>query len=1558
MKRIFSLYLSAFLVCLFLIAFTSCNEEEPTESTGSHASETQEPESSGELPHEHSYTMLITAPTCTEKGYTTHTCTCGSSYFDHETKALGHKYTTYVSDKNATCTADGTKTAACDNCGKEFDTVADTGSRLGHKYTTYVSDKNATCTADGTKTAACDNCGKEFDTVADTGSKLGHRYDNNCDAACNLCGQTRTPSAHIYGSDDVCTVCGGARVTEGLAFTLNSNKLSYSVSGIGQATDFKIVIPSEYLSLPVTAISPSAFAGERWFTDVIIPDSVTSIGQNAFYECTGLVNVTLGNGVTSIGENAFYHCTGLKDIKVGTALSHIGVDAFKECTGLLYVRITDVNAWCKINFANIGANPIGYTHSLYLNDTLIEELTIAGSGKIRIGKWAFYTCTALTRLEIQSGVFSIGEQAFYGCSGIASLTIGNGVVVVDSSAFANCDKMTSVTIGKDVTTLNQSAFEDCDELTTVVMGSGITNIGGRVFYHCARLADVTWSPIVTSVGDEVFGYCSSLRSFDLPISVTFIGERVLVGCTAMESVVLPFIGSSKNLSLGEISQFAYIFGGGTIPPCLKSVSVLSGGIDADDFIGCTTVENMAFGASVTTIDTGSFAGCLALQAITVDDAHTLYASENGILYNKEKTQILFIPVRYTGTFAVTSGHLTASLLRGRSQMTDISIAPGASYEDGAFAEMAGLKTLTLPTLNTTALALFGSAADVPSGFAALTITSQRLAVDSAELAGCHFDIVLLNKYVIGIDVAAKAEAYADEFWNDGKNKINVLMNDGTSYQVDLLPAYISDADNALLYTKGTHTVLVTYEGFTDRFTTNLIHHSFTGVVFEDASFVCSANVNSIYVEGLPEGATVTYEGNGKTEAGTYTVTATITKPYYETLVLTAKMTVALNQFEGITFEDASFMCSANTNSIYINGILPEGTSVVYEGNEQNEAGVYTVTATITKPYYETLVLTAQMTVTLNQFTGIVFEDTTVMCSANNSIYVEGLPEGATVTYEGNGQQAVGVYTVTATITKPYYETLVLTAQMTVKLNEFIGITFEDATVLCSENSSIYVSSLPEGASVIYEGNEQSEAGVYTVTATITKPYYGTLVLTAQMTVVLNQFTGIVFEDTSFVCGPKSNSIYVSGNLPEGTAVVYDGNEKQAAGVYTVQATITNPYYKTLVLTAELTVLDHFTYNGTVLTGLTTIGRELVDVIIPDGVTGIGDFAFDGRTNLESVAIPEGVVSIGNRAFYACTSLESVTISESVTMIATNAFSHCTKLENVSFGENSRLADIGESAFLDCRNLTSITIPASVTNIDDRAFSGCLRLVEVYNLSSLDIAKGDAGNGDLGYYALNIYTSASEESSLTQLNDYVFCESESILYLVGYLGRDTELVLPDYSGKNYVIHKNAFYGRDDITSVVLGNSVTSIGLSAFGYCDLLEHISISSSVINISQNAFVGCSKLIETENGISYVDKWVVDCEEEIVIANLRADTVGIAEYVFSYSNLQSIIIPDSVRSIGRYAFVSCHDLVSVIFADTDTWYVTKSNHCTDGVLIDVTNASDNAEYCKMIYRKYNWYKL
>src|SRR5690606_10295490 len=138
----------------------------------------------------------------------------------------------------------------------------------------------------------------------------------------------------------------------------------------------------------------------------------------------------------------------------------------------------------------------------------------------------------------------------------------------------------------------------------------------------------------------------------------------------------------------------------------------------------------------------------------------------------------------------------------------------------------------------------------------------------------------------------------------------------------------------------------------------------TGIVFEDDSFVFDGTAKSLAISGtLPDGTSVNYADNTRTDVGTQEVTATISGSNYETLVLTADLRIIPADISGIGFEDASFVFDGTAKSLAITGTLPDGTSVDYTNTSRTDVGTQEVTATITGDNFTTLVLTADLTIT-------------------------------------------------------------------------------------------------------------------------------------------------------------------------------------------------------------------------------------------------------------------------------------------------------------------------------------------------------------------------------------------------------------------------------------------------------------------------------------------------------------------------------------------------------------------------------------------------------------------
>ena len=157
-----------------------------------------------------------------------------------------------------------------------------------------------------------------------------------------------------------------------------------------------------------------------FITSCIIHNDTTLIFDSAFYRLTSLTSVTIPDGITSIADDAFSGCYNLNSITIGSGVTSIGKNAFSDCSSLRYVYITDLAAWCNIDFEDFVSNPLYYGINLYLNGNLVTELIIP-EGVTAIKNYAFQSCLTLTSVTIPDSVTSIGEYAFYNCSKLTSI---------------------------------------------------------------------------------------------------------------------------------------------------------------------------------------------------------------------------------------------------------------------------------------------------------------------------------------------------------------------------------------------------------------------------------------------------------------------------------------------------------------------------------------------------------------------------------------------------------------------------------------------------------------------------------------------------------------------------------------------------------------------------------------------------------------------------------------------------------------------------------------------------------------------------------------------------------------------------------------------------------------------------------------------------------------------------------------------------------------------------------------------------------------------------------
>ena len=279
----------------------------------------------------------------------------------------------------------------------------------------------------------------------------------------------------FFGCDGLTTITLPESVTSigDFAFSycsLTSITLPESVTSIGERA-FNGCRSLTSITLPensqLTSIEYATFEYCSILTTITIPENsqLTSIGDAAFRSCSSLASITIPEGVTSIWNEAFYDCWSLTTINIPEGVTSIGNRAFEYCS-LTTVHISDIAAWCKIDFFEAGSNPLRNGGNLYLNGVAVTGVTIPEE-VTEVKKYAFYNCKSITSVIIPTGITKIDENAFYGCSNLSTVTLPSSLYMIRASAFERCSSLKSITIPATVEFVYQKAFASCDKLESV-----------------------------------------------------------------------------------------------------------------------------------------------------------------------------------------------------------------------------------------------------------------------------------------------------------------------------------------------------------------------------------------------------------------------------------------------------------------------------------------------------------------------------------------------------------------------------------------------------------------------------------------------------------------------------------------------------------------------------------------------------------------------------------------------------------------------------------------------------------------------------------------------------------------------------------------------------------------------------------------------------------------------------------------------------------------------------------------------------------------------------------
>ncbi len=1322
---------------------------------------------------------------------------------------------------------------------------------------------------------------------------------------------------------------------------------------------------------------------------------------------------TIPDGVVEIATNAFRGNRVLETLALPASLARVCDDAFNDSYYLTTVSYPGTeDDWT--NRVEIGANnyPLTGCQSMLFGDvpllpvegscgtgaTFVVDadgvLTISGTGEITLTNDDL--ATAVKRMVIEEGITGLSSSCppfsiftnmreatlpdsmtelrsglFSGCAALETLRLPDSVTALPSGLCANCPRLRTVYLPEGLESIGMSAFIGCVSLETVDLPDSLEALDSAVFQGCTSLRSIALPGSITALASNMFSGCSSLETVGLPESLTSFASGVFQGCTSLKSIELP----------GNITDLGY----GTFSGCtaLESFTIPASvtAIRSAFLYQCTALTEITILTTQVSLDNGMFGGAPNVAWVTLADdvtsilAHTFpeadpifictpgspaeaavraaglrllegdaFVVENGVLtaYNSRETEVV-IPEGVTaigeGVFANRSDlrsvtfpeALTSIGDRAFEKCTGLRSAAFpvglTSIGEGAFGRCAGLRSVSFPesltSIGDNAFEMCTGLSEItlPAGLEQLAPTAflgctgvERFAVAAGSATFAAIDGVLFSadeKTVIAYPTARSGEYVVP----DG---VTTLGAYAFAYAGNLtrlnVPGTLEDIRKAA--TKECNGLKVVY--FRDGWMTNEI------IIFDDDN-----NENWWFYESLLEG-----NGYRRGRCGESAV-----------FELEKNGTLTISGSGAITATAFGHENAAISNDMITNVIIGEGITAI------DDSGVFAGMTSLIR-----LALPASLTsIGANAFNGCP-ELTAVELPEALTAIGENAFAGCEKLCDMDIPAGVTVVDVNAFSGCARLAGIVLEGADTVLTDaDQTGL---DAVVYCQKDSAADIAARAIDADIAYIGLDRFavQDGVLTgvngrfaeidVPAGVVSIGEGAFASDGRLIHV-----SLPESVTAIGAGAFADCTALAGVTVLNPSLALDASMFTGCGamqIFCYRGSPADAFAATDDRFQAVYLDDAFVIDASgVLTGYTGAGSH---VVIPSGVTAIGENVFADCANLSSVTVPEGVEAIGDGAFANCTGLKDIRLPASLTQLGSRVFSGCVALKDISISAASE-----SYTFLDgvlySKDMTQLiavlpgftgflSVPDGVEEILPYAADSCA------GITLLDLPYGLYTIGEGAFSAMdadwivipNTLTSDPQIAFRedTQFSDlFAINDDDGINYLTAYRGMRSEVIIPDELNIDR-INEYVFSFNPLITSVVVPESVTTIQNNAFAYCPNLETVTLPSTMdINtVSTACFSGSNVqrfvLSGEDDQLAVIDGAVYIRYDANSLClwlfptgragsyTLRGDTTEIFDNAFSGClRLTGVTLPDGLISIGERAFSGCTSLESIRIPDS-----------------------------------------